>query len=492
LNRLSAENLLHRRRFVLGSRIVPDFAHWPSVSIGGNLIVQAHTDLTLQQIQHGALRITLLGFVIDPDVPESQDRKILVDLASRCLSAFDAPDLAGNFSGRWVMIVDDGQNIILFSDPCGLREVFYTNPKSEAFWCASQPGLIAEVASVSIGQGAAIFMESDYFQNHHEPWWPGDTTQYDEISQLQPNHFLNLRTREMRRFWPNDPLEALDIEEAAQSVAKILSQSLRAAHNRFPLALPLTSGMDSRCILSASRKIDDVWHYTALHKGLSTSSPDIRVPGRLLRRLGRAHNVIACPESMSDEFAKIYRQNTSPAHDGAGAIAEGLFEIYPQERVSLSGHCSEIGRDTYGITHQPAPDAARLSEVARMHKNEFAIEHFANWIHRNQETVEKFGYRLWDIFFWEQEYGTWAANGQSQWDLIHERFTPFNNRKILNKLLGVRPELRQAPDYAVFRRIIEILWPELLAAPFNPPEHVPLASIIARARRVAKRLMRYS
>src|SRR5690606_18222842 len=94
--------------------------------------------------------------------------------------------------------------------------------------------------------------------------------------------------------------------------------------------------------------------------------------------------------------------------------------------------------------------------------------HLGLWMEQARAAADATGHRLWDLYFWEQEHGNWAANGQSQWDLVHERFTPFDSRPILATLLGVDPVHRQGPDFPLYRRIIEILWPELLREPVNP------------------------
>jgi hypothetical protein len=477
--------LLYRRQFVLGPRLVPKFRHWPYAPIGPDFCVQTHADLPLYKANQNNIDITLLGYVIDPSAPESDNEEILHNLASRCSSAKDAPNYAHDLCGRWVMIVRDEHDIIMFNDPCGLREAFFTDQNFDEFWCASQPTRIAAILDLDFSTPANNFMQSRFFEENHEPWWPAGTTPYDGIARLQPNHFLDLRSCKLERFWPSEPIQKLPLERAVGKAADRLRNSVRAASYRFPLALPITAGFDSRTVMAATKDIDDIWHYTALRNGLTKGSSDVRTPGRLLRKLGCKHNVIECPIEMSERFAKIYQENTLPAHDSAGAIALGILPEYRQERVSLSGHCSEIVRDVDNIIHRdPAPSASRLAEIELMHDEPFAIEHFQNWIDRSQSVVESSGCRLLELFYWEQEWGCWGANGQSQWDLVHERFTPFNDRELLQTLLGVELRFRGGPDYTCHRRIIELLWPELLSEPFNRPESQLFARIKAKALKV--------
>jgi len=462
--------LRYRRQFVLGPRPLDELATWRWTRVGAGLFVQVHDDLPLVQVRRNELSLTLLGYIIDPSQPEHSNNAVLRGLAVACSNAREVPAQAAELTGRFVLIVDDGNDTLLFHDPCGLREVFHTIDEVGETWCASQPDRIATPLGIQPDEVASEFMASVSFRGHHEPWWPGSTTPYREIRRLQPNHYLDLRTREADRYWPNRPLHDIEPEDAAQIVAQLLRSSVRAAAKRFPLALPVTAGMDSRTILAAARGIRNVFHYTAMPHGLDEYSADIRIPRRLLRRLGIEHHVLKCPKSMSDVFARTYRANTTPAHDSAGAIAEGLLASYPMGRTMLSGHCAEIARDTFGISHTATPDAPAMAELMGLGKNPMAIRCFNDWLENTAPVAEAFDYRVWDLFFWEQEYATWAANCQSQWDIVHERFTPFNQRGVLRTLLAVDPFFRQGPRYEIHRRIMQILWPDVLEQPFNPTD----------------------
>ena len=54
-------------------------------------------------------------------------------------------------------------------------------------------------------------------------------------------------------------------------------------------------------------------------------------------------------------------------------------------------------------------------------------------------------------------------------DFLFDVFVPFSNREILNMLLSIPNDLRNKKNLYVFKRIIELCWPELLNYPFNPP-----------------------
>jgi hypothetical protein len=129
--------LLFRRQFILGPHFVEELASWKRINVGTTLCLTAHPDLNDCQIVQGNRSITLLGYILDPNVPAARDAEILESLMGKLahghLNDFFAHTFG--FGGRWILIVSDGNGIRLFNDPMGLRQVFYTTPSSSgSFW----------------------------------------------------------------------------------------------------------------------------------------------------------------------------------------------------------------------------------------------------------------------------------------------------------------------------------------------------------------------
>jgi hypothetical protein len=73
-----------------------------------------------------------------------------------------------------------------------------------------------------------------------------------------------------------------------------------------------------------------------------------------------------------------------------------------------------------------------------------------------------------DLFYWEHRMGSWQAQSQLEWDIVQEAYTPFNHRGLLELMLCVPAELRSAPNYPMYRMMMEALWPEVMGHPVNP------------------------
>src|SRR5690349_1410121 len=122
-------SLLYRRQFILGPWYVEDLLSWTRVRITDTLKVSAHPDLPVCRIASGNTSITLLGYLLDGAHPEADDHAIVTRLMEALSQGgFDAVLAATeSLGGRWVLIVDDGAVVRLFTDAMGLRQVCYTN-----------------------------------------------------------------------------------------------------------------------------------------------------------------------------------------------------------------------------------------------------------------------------------------------------------------------------------------------------------------------------
>jgi hypothetical protein len=358
---------------------------------------------------------------------------------------------------------------ILLHDPCGLRRVFFSERSCPVRFCASEAITAAKLFGLEKNPAAVKgFEQTDFVRKGAEYWWPGDSTQFQGVRSLLPNHYLDLRTREVARFGLNDPIGELSVADAAESGASHLSNLMRGAAVRFDLALALTAGWDSRTILAACRSVSVAPHcYTLRFGKIDDRSQDIAVPKQILANLKWDYQVIDCNSQPTPAFVSPYKANTDPAHDEACQLAFALWKKFPKQKVTLSGHCSEIARNFYRLPNSEiSPN--ELAMLTGMDPTDFVLEQFARWIEGARKACESSGISLFDLFYWEQRAGRWAANGQSQWDLVHERFTPFNYRPLLLTLLSTPAKYRKAPSYKLYRRMIRILSPSLLSYPINP------------------------
>jgi hypothetical protein len=99
-----------------------------------------------------------------------------------------------------------------------------------------------------------------------------------------------------------------------------------------------------------------------------------------------------------------------------------------------------------------------------------AIKEFDNWLEGAKPACEASGLNILDLFHWESRAGRWVAAAFSEYDIAHESFTPYNNRYLNTVLLGISEKHRRNRMWYVGLKIIDLLWPEVLSEPINPPE----------------------
>lgn len=461
--------LLYHNQFILGPFFIKEFILWKKIEISSSTYLTVHPDLNAYQAVYENKSITLLGFILDPDNPHATDSDIINGLIRELLSWDKFIEHTYRFGGRWILIVNDGKDTRLFHDATGLRQVFFTDTCFiKDLWCASQPGLIAEILNLQMDKDAVDFIKSFELKDK-EYWWPGDSSSYKEIKHLLPNHYLNLETGSICRYWPERELRELFLDDAVEIISRILQGLMKSASNRFDLVLGLTAGWDSRLVLASSKEIcNKVSYETVRQIGMPDDHPDIRIPFMLLSKLGLKHEIITSKHIVNNEFWEIFKKSSIFAHDVWVPDAQAIFEYYNHSKVAVTGTVSEVARCFYRSSkfdrHEATPQI--LSFYTNMGNNPFAVKSFEKWL---SGIAEVYNYNILDLFYWEQRVGNWAAMCQLEFSLAwQDIFTPFNCRNLLINLLSVDEKYRRPTKYILYENLILKMWPEVLSVPINP------------------------
>lgn len=479
----ASEELLYRRQFILGPQFISGFRSWKKFKLNDFLYITHHPELPICHVQHEDKALTLVGYILDPINPSHSDLDILNSLLKKIKSAHDIFELTSILGGRWILIVQVQDDIRLFHDATGTRQIVYTVDQN-AIWCASQSGLIAEYLGFQVDEEIKKeFINSKPYSNAVEYWFPDDTTPFKQIKLLLPNHYLDLRRGNVTRYWPNKSITPLELQEGVKKCATILQGLFESAANRFKLALTMTAGFDSRVLLATSRNIrKKVYYYTLV----LDCAQDIKVPADLLPELGLKHNLIFCPQQMSEDFKEIYERNVIEAHPYWGRLAQGILEHFPKDRVAIKGNAGEVARVFYRLDKHKAVNGKAIAEIFSMEQLPFVINHFDEWLSKASGPAKQHNLHILDLFYWEQRMGQWQAMSQLEWDIAQEVFTPFNCRELLTTMLSVDEKYRKGPNYLLYKEIIKFTWPETLNKPINPKP--PLKALVVFSKKKLKAL----
>ena len=472
------DELLFRRQFILSTDAGHALDGGQQILIGGCYHLSAHPDLELTHIEQAGKSLTLLGFALDPDDPEAGNEEILRRLIVRVDSTEDVFSAVESLGGRWVLIVHDGVETTVLHDATGQRQVYFTRPgNGEAVVCASKPGVMAERLGFTMDARAVDFIHSRKSNDYEIYWMPGDTSLYAEIFALLPNHFLTLSDGKCHRVWPTQALAPMSYPQVLAECVRLLRGQIASAQRRFPLAISMTAGWDSRLMLALHQQYtEDLYAFTLVYPHLPRESRDVCVPSRLLGKLGIEHHLVPYPDTIDGAFKEIFRRNNPSANSAYCADTQSLYAIYPSDRVCVTGDVAEIVK-CYYERRRPESEpvsALELAELGGLGTHPFAVEAFGKWLqHSGGPSID-----LLDLFCWEQMAGRWQARVRAEYDMAQESFAPLNNRRLLRVMLTVDAGMRRGPDFRLLADLIEALWPDVLSEPINPPERP------SRARRV--------
>jgi hypothetical protein len=462
--------LRFRRQFIFGPRAVNLEGEWRTHRFGADWVLTIQRDLPFRSARtaEGA-EILLLGFLIDPEAPEQSDQQLFERLCQG-RSWEELLRATEGLSGRWALFHLWQGRVRVFNDATGLRSVYYSVPGQEP-WCFSQPGLYRRVQPVEYLPEAVEFIRAKASQKDVEACFPAASSPYAEVAHLLTNHYLELPSRTTARFWPTVPLESMELETAVGKAARILQQSMRAITARGRVAFAVTAGRDSRTLLAASRGVtEQLWAHTVIHGELNLASPDLRIASALCGVAGLTHHTLPCPQSMSEPFRSVYLNNHDPAHRVWGRLCQGLLKDFPADTICVRGNVSEAARCVFYPTgiHPATLSGNDLARRCKMPATEFARRHFEQWL-AEASPMADLGYRMLDLFFCEHRMPNWLAVSQTEFDIIHDTFSPYSNRRLLALMWATPPAARIKPQCTFYRELIGAMWPELLAFPFNPP-----------------------
>jgi hypothetical protein len=278
----------------------------------------------------------------------------------------------------------------------------------------------------------------------------------------------------------------MPLERGSRTSAAILEKTIRAASNRFQLSMAVTAGWDSRCMLSATRNMrSKIYFYIHKYGGMTRQHPDISVPCRLTKRLGIPFHIIECSNYQDEAFDAALESNVFVIHNPAKKVLHRNFYQEFQGKVNLSGNISDLCRTVYGI--KPVHGITDLLRLLNLSSSEYAQETLKDWYAEVKLCCDTFGYSVRDLFFWEQVLGNWGSMFAAELDIAIDEFYPFGTRRLVETILAVDERLRPYNNSRVHRRIIELLWPELLFEPINPVRRRSQA--VRFLKKVGKRIL---
>ena len=340
---------------------------------------------------------------------------------------------------------------------------------------ASQPNLLVRFSQPKIQKSSDPEL-LNFVQNHLSRvrdgrLWVGDSTCYDKVKHLLPNHYLDLNQLKSFRYWPNTPLNRIELEEAVPKCAAFLQGAMKAAAHRHSLMLAVTAGLDSRALLAASKDIaQSIYFFINKHNNLSEQSNDIRIPKEIFRLIGLPFNVHQVAQDVPEEFKQIFLDNTFYSRE---QLLPVIYNVYYQkfsDKVNILG-VGEVGRTKfYDDPKKLTP--YYLAYMLHYRKSSYAVRECESWLAGAKSVARQYGLNIMTLFWWEVLIGNWGSVGNSESDIAIEEFDPYDCHLLYEIFLSTDVKYRTLKDNILFKELIQFMWPQLLSLPVNPPESI--------------------
>ncbi|MCK5136581.1 MAG: hypothetical protein KAR19_12385 [Bacteroidales bacterium] len=424
-----------------------------------------HPDLVITDLKVTNKQLILLGDMFDYEDPQKDNQKILKDLLA---VSFDALlEMSGRYSGRFTLILIEHNHTIILHDSTAARKIYYCTRQDEMWFC-SHPHLLAKVMGLkrtSSPSKLEFYRSADFISLNNSDL--GNTTYYDEISQLMPNHYFDVDGNKIIRYWPTAKIEKLGLKEAAERCAVMIKGYMESIANRYKIMLPVTAGSDSRLLLAATRIFkDNVYYYINMDKDMSESSKDIRTPKKLFSYLGMDFKVVTLPSEIDASFEKVYFENNPLA---SKFFLPHIYNYYLNfsDKVNLPGN---IASSPWGVNHMNRKKVTikALTRYYDVHKYDYAMEYYQKWWDGCHDLCEACNLNVINLYYWEERIANWGGQISLDKDIAQEDFNPFNSRLLNELFLSVPLKFNNDPDKIMHRSIIKNLWPELMKQSFNP------------------------
>lgn len=380
------------------------------------------------------------------------------------------PDISGviefekSMGGKYLILYRCEEQYYLLGDATGSIPVFYNIDgefacTSNLYYLVKQYGYFPDQTLLSIRKSGDISQAM-----------PFDVTQYSEIKQLLPNHYLSANKQEAVRFINSAQSQfTLSVDEATELVAPLIETMCEFYKLKFKIYCPITSGRDSRVVLAFfASQSQEIHCYTIRHPEHREDSQDIVIPRLLCSENHIPYEQIenvTVSEDLKRKMDSLLGENyysprtlriacTIHEHYGSGAIING-------DIIGQVGKCS-LHRDIPLCCATPSYFQCKLHNYSKDSKKYLRL--WLEEIKNSGECVNTF-----DLFSIENRMGRWASQENLIYNSIGQIYlNVFNSRSIIYLWTAVSRKERKKSCLHI--RLIKKKMPELLEIPFESDE----------------------
>lgn len=401
------------------------------------------------------------GFVVDSSNGEA-DQNVILNYLFKYESFSEVIRFSKKLAGHFVIVYYARDGLYILPDATSSITVGYTVQNRDLL-VSTEPSIIARIKNYKESSLSTKIL-SQTTEGHSLPY---DLTMYDEIKYITPNHYLNCNTGAIVRFFPSEKRSSISINEAVNKSSLLIKNIITAYRKRYKLAVSLTSGMDSRLILSFCKDfIGDIPTFIYRHDYMTDNTGDLVVPKLMAKELGFQHIIIndkLLPQNILDQCkSRLGYELTSSEVRNAWTHINSELKLH----YRLDGNIAPIAKSGFG---KRMPEVFATSSYLNTKTHIYSIDSYRvvrRWKKDVQKKAKKSNISKFDLFFWEHRSGRWTSRSYKNFNLLSNTINPFNCRELLEVWVNI--PRRERVIYSLHKEIIKKNWPELLDFPINP------------------------
>ena len=401
----------------------------------------------------------IFGLAVNVLTRKSMD--LVNDIISSCSGINDVITFEKNLGGKYIILYRKEEQYYIFGDATCSIPIYYNIDKEFACTSNSQY-LVKRYGYLPDSEYQKIRKSGDISQA-----MPYDITQYREVKQLIPNHYLSINQNKAKRFINSfDVQSVITIREATERVIPMIDTICDYYKSLFKIYCPITGGRDSRVVQAfLEEKRGLVPCYTIYHSDFNDNEENLVIPKQVCLLNNLAYEQIRDVEVLKSVKKEIdcllgegqYSQRTLQIamtvkeHYGDGAIVNG-------DIIGQVGKCS-LHRDIPLCFATPAYFRCKLHNYSKEAK-----KHLKFWMEEAKSSGECVN--LFDLFSIENRMGRWAAQENLIYNSIGQLYLNiFNSRSIIYIWTAVNRKERKKASIHI--SLIEKKFPSLLKVPFE-------------------------
>ena len=401
----------------------------------------------------------IFGYAVNVFTGSSEN--LAQDIIDNCSNISDVVAFEKNLGGKYIILYRKGEQYFILGDATCSIPIFYNT--DGLFSCSSNPQHIVKQFGYRPDQSLQAIRDSGEISQA----MPYDITQYREIKQLIPNHYLDFDSQEAVRFVNSaQSQQAITVEKATELVAPMIETICDFYKSKFKIYCPITSGRDSRVVLAfLAVKNKELQCYTIRHPEHHEDTQDIVVPKQLCKQNNIPYEQIddvTVSEDLKNGMDHLLGEKnyslrtlriaqTIKEHYGDGAVING-------DIIGQVGKCS-LHRDIPLCFATPGYFRCKLHNYSSESKKQLKL--WLEEIKRAGECVNTF-----DLFSIENRMGRWAAQENLIYNSIGQLYlNVFNSRSIIYLWAAVNRKERKMSSIHV--SLIKKKMPKLLEVPFE-------------------------